>query len=189
MASLARRHEVLDALQFAVLAIVAPALLALGAPWRRFGPRVRLARGHRAGRGALAGATALVVEMGVVIAWRTTGAVGAIGGHPWLVWVEAATCIGAGTALWLELVDAPPLGSRTAPGRRIVLATIAMWTVWVVAYVTGMSHGQGYPGFHHVAGHGLSGIADKQLATAVLCGGELSLLCNMKKALRRFEEG
>ena len=28
-----------------------------------------------------------------------------------------------------------------------------------------------------------------RLATAVLCGGELSLLCNMKKALRRFEEG
>jgi hypothetical protein len=43
-----------------------------------------------------------------------------------------------------------------------------MWAVWIVAYVAGMSHGQGYPGFQHLPGHGLSGVADKQLATGLL---------------------
>jgi cytochrome c oxidase assembly factor CtaG len=172
MASLARRHEVLDALQFAVLAIGAPALIALGAPSRLFGPvarrRERFGSRRREGHGAVAGVAALAVEVAIVVAWRTTGAVGAIGRHHWLVWVEAATLVVTGVVLWSELVDVPPLVSRTPPGRRIVLASIAMWTVWAVAYVAGMSHGQGYPGFHHVAGHGLSGVADKQLATAVL---------------------
>jgi len=171
MASLARRYEVLDALQLAVLAIGAPALIVLGAP---SGPgplarrRERLGWRRREGHGPFAGVAALVAEVALVVAWRTTGAVSAIGRHPWLVWVEAATLVVTGVVLWRELVDVPGLVSRTPPGRRIVLASIAMWTVWIVAYVAGMSHGQGYPGFHHVAGHGLRGIADKQLATAVL---------------------
>jgi hypothetical protein len=56
----------------------------------------------------------------------------------------------------------------TTPGRRMVLAAVAMWGVWIVAYVAGMAHGQGDPGFVHHPGHGLSGVADKQLATALL---------------------
>jgi cytochrome c oxidase assembly factor CtaG len=168
LAPLARTSEVANALQFAVLALAVPALVVLGAPWRALGPIGRLA-GARAARAAPSGgALVLLVEVIAVVAWRTPAAVSAVGHHGGLVVVEAVTLLAAGTALWLQLVASAPMAPRTSASRRIVLAAIAMWTVWTVAYVTGMAHGQGYPGFAHRPGEGLSGVADKQLATAVL---------------------
>lgn len=168
LASLARSSETANALQFAVLALAAPALVVLGAPWRRLGPVGRLAEGRAARTRTPAGVVALVVEVVMVVAWRVPVAVRGVAEHPWLLGVEAVTLVASGVALWLELVGSAPMTPRTTPSRRIVLGAVAMWAVWIVAYVAGMAHGQGYPGFVHHPGHGLSGVADKQLATALL---------------------
>lgn len=168
LVSLARTSETMNALQFAVLALAVPALVVLGAPWRALGPLGRLAESRAARTAPSSGVVALVCEVAAVVAWRTPAAVSAVGQHRWLLAVEAATLVVLGVALWLELVASSPMAPRTTASRRIVLAAIAMWTVWSVAYVAGMAHGQGYPGFHHHAGQGLSGVADKQLATGLL---------------------
>jgi cytochrome c oxidase assembly factor CtaG len=172
LSGLARTHEVADAVQFAILALAIPALCVLGAPWgwggRGGGLGTRLAAWRASRAGSAAGVPALVSEVAAVVAWRTTAGVGALERHHWLVLVEAATLLAAGVALWLELVASPPLAPRGGPLRRLVFATVAMWTVWIVAYVLGMAHGQGYPGFAHAPGHGLSAVADRQLATMVL---------------------
>lgn len=166
--SLAHTSATGDALQFAVLALCVPALVVLGAPWRHLGALGRLAA-RRAGVTRLSsGFPALVLQTVTVVAWRTPAAVSAISHHGWLVGIEAVTLLAAGAGLWLELVDSAPMRARTAPSRRIVLAAIAMWTVWIIAYVAGMAHGQGYPTFHHTAGRGLSAAADQQLATLLL---------------------
>jgi hypothetical protein len=49
-----------------------------------------------------------------------------------------------------------------------VLAALTMWTVWVLAYLGGMSSTGWYDAFHHVAGVGLSAAADRQVSAAVL---------------------
>ena len=165
LATLARRSEVADAAQFGVLALAVPSLVALGAPWwLGLDAVARWIARHR--RGAAAGVGALVAEVGVVVAWRTTSAVGAAQASPALVVLEAASLLIAGVALWTALVTSPPL-EPCVPPRRLVLSAVAMWAVWIVAYVLGMAHGQGYSGFAHTPG-GLSGAADRQAATAVL---------------------
>ena len=168
LASLARTSETVNALQFAVLALCVPALVVVGAPWRRLGPIGRLADARAARARRPSGVGALGLQVALVVTWRMPAMVSAVGRHPWLLLVEAVTLVVAGIALWLELVVSPPMAPGTSPSRRIVLAAVAMWAVWIVAYVAGMSHGQGYPGFVHHPGHGLSGVADKQLATALL---------------------
>ncbi len=45
-----------------------------------------------------------------------------------------------------------------------------MWAIWVLAYALGMSHSDWYPAYQHVAGHGLSLIADQEIAAGVTWG-------------------
>lgn len=168
LASLARTSEVANALQFAVLALAVPALVVLGAPWHALGPLGRLATARARRAAPSSGVAVLAGEVVAVVLWRTPAAVSAVGHHRWLLAVEAVTLVAAGIALWLQLVGSFPMAPGTTASRRVVLAALAMWTVWIVAYVAGMSHGQGYPGFHHHPGGALSGVADKQLATALL---------------------
>jgi cytochrome c oxidase assembly factor CtaG len=170
LAGLARTYEVLDAVQFAALALAVPALVALGAPWGRLGAIGALATrraARRAARGTRLVVAPLVAEVAAVVVWRTTGVVDAFQRHHGLVALEALTLVAAGLWLWTELVASPPLAPRSLPLWRMVLATVAMWSLWVVAYVAGMAHA-GYPGFGHTASSALSADADRQAATAVL---------------------
>jgi len=73
----------------------------------------------------------------------------------------------AALGLWLELVASHPLVPRSGYLRRAVLAALAMWTFWILAYVLGLSNHAFYRNFAHVPG-GLSAAADQQIATAVL---------------------
>ena len=43
-----------------------------------------------------------------------------------------------------------------------------MWTIWVTAYLVGLSHTSVYPAYPHVAGRDLSVSADQALTTGVL---------------------
>lgn len=180
LATLSRRFEYAASLQFCVLAIVIPALVTVGAPWRRMGLAAQLGTGAAAGRVDRMADRRLrhpelvrtlwfvVLDLSAVVAWRTPGAVTAVARHGWLAPVEAASLIAFGLSLWLELVESPPLVPRSGPLRRAVLAAVVMWVFWVDAYVVGLSNADWYRNFHHVAGHGLSAAADQQIAAACL---------------------
>jgi hypothetical protein len=43
-----------------------------------------------------------------------------------------------------------------------------MWTIWVLAYLVGLSHGSWYPAYVHHPGRGFSLSADQQLTTGTM---------------------
>lgn len=185
--TLARRYVAVEALQFGLFAVAGPALVVLGAPWRRGspgpvigparrksdrrsapGPIGRLALGRLHHRGPLRAVGYLAVYCAVVIAWRVPPAVDALARLPGLSLLEAATLVPAGALLWLELVSSPPLAPRSAHPARVALAAVAMWTTWIIGYVLGLSHVAWFPAYHHGPGAALSRAADQQLAAGIL---------------------
>jgi len=171
--SYARRYVFAESLQFAVFAAVVPALLVLGAPWRlpflrRFSrpPGTGRAGGPRRGSGFVRGALVLLVFMGTVVAWRLSAAVNALATQPGLAAVEMVTLVAAGCALWLELVESPPLLPRLTRPLRAAFATLAMWTIWVLAYILGFAQVAWFPAYTHPGG--LSPVADQEIATGIM---------------------
>jgi cytochrome c oxidase assembly factor CtaG len=177
--TLARRTEYAATLQFALLAISVPALVALGAPWRLLGlagagahgdgpHRIDKLADHRRRHRELPWSLAFIVcDLGVAIAWHTPGAVRAIASHGWLAIVEGGVLLVFGLGLWLELLSSPPLVPRSGHLRRAVLGAFSMWGFWILAYVTGLSNRGFYQNFTHTPG-GLSAAADQQIAAGVL---------------------
>lgn len=189
LSSEARRVEALEALQFALLAIVVPALVALGAPWRLLGlaatrtgatdaegnvilehPQIadRVAAARRRHPRLARSVAFVALDMAAVVAWRVPAAVDALARHGWLSVVEAVIVVGVGLGLWLELVESAPFAPRLAPARRMAVAAVAMWTIWVTAYLVGLSHASVYQAYAHVAGRDLSVSADQAITTWVL---------------------
>jgi cytochrome c oxidase assembly factor CtaG len=185
----ARRVEAYEALQFALLAVAVPALLVLGAPWRRLGaatggealhdaegiavlerPRVadRLAASRRRHPELARSLAYLLVDAAAVVAWRIPAAVDALAQHPWLSLLEAVVLVAGGVGLWLELVESPPFAPRLARPKRIAVAAVAMWVIWVSAYLVGLAHGSVYRAYPHVPGRGLSVSADQAITTGLL---------------------
>ena len=179
LSRLARDSEYGAAIQFSLLAIVLPALVTVGAPWRLLGlagngspdkpPRIvdRMADHRRRHRELPWSLAFIAADLGVVVAWHVPGPVAAVSQHGWLVPLEGATLLVFGLGLWLELVTSTPLVPRSGYLRRAVLAAFAMWAFWILAYVVGLSNHDFYRSFHHVGG-GLSAAADQQIGSAVL---------------------
>ena len=190
VASEARRYEFVEAVQFCLLAIVVPALVAIGAPWRLVGvasPRSlpaaddgdraadadrrvvdRWARGRRRHPEILRSVGFAVLYLAGAVAWRIPPSVNALARHRWLVVVEVVTLVPVGVGLWLELVESPPLLPRLSRPHRVALAAVSMWTIWVLAYLVGLSHASWYHAYAHHPGVGLSLSADQQLTTGVM---------------------
>jgi cytochrome c oxidase assembly factor CtaG len=176
----ARRHVFAESLQFVLFATAVPALLVLSAPWRLLTGRVSAwiglirvpGAGRRGGqaprRGFGRALTVLLIFIGTVIAWRLPVAVNALARTPGLAVAELATLGAAGVALWLELVESPPLLPRISRPLRATFAAVSMWTIWAVAYVLGFSQTAWYSAYVHVAGRGLSAVADQELATWIM---------------------
>jgi cytochrome c oxidase assembly factor CtaG len=192
--TLAREYVFAQAVQFAVLAVAAPALIVLGAPWRlrlqwgrdsagrtgagagpadgtrppgqRLAERIATARSHRPGT-ARAWLT-MIVFIAVALTWRLPVTVDAVVRHPALVIAEAVTLLAAGCALWLELVDSPPLLPRASKPQRAASAALPMWSIWASAYVMAFSHAAWFAALAHAPGHGLSTVADQQIAAFLL---------------------
>ncbi len=187
----ARRYEFVEAMQFCVLLVVVPALLVIGAPWRRLGlasadppppgadgdppeaaaglgPVDRLARCRRRHPEALRSAGFAGLYLAGAVAWRIPPSVNALQRHPWLVALEAVTLVPVGMGLWLELVESPPLTPRLSRPHRVALAAVSMWAIWVLAYLVGLSHASWYHAYVHHAGSGLSLSADQQLTTGLM---------------------
>ena len=160
----ARRIEYAQALQFSLLAVVVPALATAGAPWRRLRLAGRstadhhfrtfelLAQGRLRHRELSRALAFIAVDVAVIVAWHTPVVVAAAAHHVWLVPIEAVTLLVFGVGLWLELVQSPPLAPRSGHLRRAVLAALVMWTLWILAYVAGMSNHDFYANFHHAPG-------------------------------------
>ncbi|MFZ0173816.1 MAG: cytochrome c oxidase assembly protein [Acidimicrobiales bacterium] len=187
LATAAQRYEYVEALRFSVLAVVVPALIVVGAPWSFLrlanrgvsdrplnghgeagGPIDRLAAGRQRHLGFMRSLGVLLIEMTLIVAARTPPVVDALAKHQWLVVIEAVCLISAGIALWLELVESPPLEPRLARPKRIALAAVTMWTIWISAYLVGLSHASVYADYHRLAGTGLTYAADQEITTFVL---------------------
>jgi len=174
--SYARQYAFAETLQFVIFAVAAPGLLVLGAPWRF----LRLSRHHDRSPGVVRRlaparwpgvsrpAVTLVAFIAVVIAWRLPVAVNALPGDPALTAAELVSLLAGGSAVWLELAGAPPLPPRLSPPGRAATAAVAMWTIWALAYIMGMSRGTWFAAYRHAAGYGLSTAVDQQLAVAVM---------------------
>lgn len=159
----ARRYVFAESAQFAVFATVIPALLVLGAPWRLLGVSAWDRR-----PGFARSAVVLAVFMGVVIAWRLPVAVNALARHPGLAVAEMVTLGGAGTALWLEAVESPPLQPRVPRALRAPFAAAPMWTIWILAYMLGFSRVAWYSALAHAADRTIAVVPDQEIAVAVL---------------------
>jgi cytochrome c oxidase assembly factor CtaG len=174
----ARRYVFAESLQFVVFAAVVPALLVLGAPWRLLFPRrfsgSRADGGGRAGQtararggsGFLRCAAVLLAFVAVAIVWRLPVTVDALATQPGLAVAEMVTLVAAGGALWLELVESPPLLPRLTRPLRAVLAALAMWAIWILAYILGFSHVAWFPAYVHPGG--LSPVIDQEIATGIM---------------------
>jgi cytochrome c oxidase assembly factor CtaG len=178
VATEARRLEYIAAIQFSLLALALPALVALGAPWRVLRlarrtsdddplPADRLAARRLRHRELVWSLVPIACDVAVVVAWRLPAVVAVAVRHWWMAPLEALSLLVFGLGLWLELVVSPPLVPRSGYLRRAVLAGLVMWAFWILAYWTGLSTHDVYRSFHHVAG-GLSAAADQQIASALL---------------------
>jgi putative membrane protein len=183
------------AVQFLVLAIVAPGLMVLGAPWpalraafRRVSPDPAPSPDRATGPDRtpwlLARPTAAVVVVNVVwLAWqlpavadRSRGSAGvALAGH--------ACCLAAGMVFWLQMIGSRPLSPKANPLRRawLVAATVGVMTVLGMVLVFGS--GVLYPGYAGPAHHLMTVLDDQQLAGAVLWMGVLPALIAVAIAL------
>jgi cytochrome c oxidase assembly factor CtaG len=173
----ARHYAIAQAVQFCVLAVAAPALVVLGAPWRfasaltltggrNLAGQIANARSHRTRDGRVW--LPLVAFIAIALAWRLPLAVDALVRYPALAVAEAISLLAAGGALWLELVESPPLLPRISRPLRAAFAALAMWAIWASAYIMGFSQSAWFSPLAHPAGHGLSTIADQEIAVALL---------------------
>lgn len=162
-----RRSSWAEALQFGLLAFGVPPLVTLGAPWRR--SRAARAAASRRRRGRIWRAVPwLAAFLAAVIAWRVPAAVDAVAASPPLALAEAASFLVPGVLLWRELVPSPPYVPSIWRPERMLVAALAMWGTWIVAYVLGFSHVSWFHAYRHVAGRGLSLIADQSLTTGIM---------------------
>ena len=165
------RYVFVGAIQFSLFAFVAPSLLVLGAPWPaawRVGWLARLADRRSRNPSPSHSVAVFLVSEAIVLFWRLPYAVDALVRHPLLVMVELVTLLFAGIALWLELLNSPPLVPRLPRQRRMVVATLAMWAIWAAAYLVGLSHTASYPAYATARVHGLTLSADQQVMAVVL---------------------
>jgi putative membrane protein len=175
-------------LQDVILAIVAPALIVLGAPWRPLSRGLRLGgrlhwRVHRAAGGAGDGAAARRNRSAGWRAWPIAVAVAfcAI----WWAWhlpalfdaglhssavhaLEMVSYLAVGVLLWLQLVDSPPVRPQLSPLRRVGLLLGVAASGTVLGLIRVYSSGLAYPAYLGFRHHVLSVVSDQQVGGAVL---------------------
>jgi Cytochrome c oxidase caa3 assembly factor (Caa3_CtaG) len=163
----ARHYAFVQALQFTVFAVLTPALLTLGMP-SRYAVTRHLTGEHACGTlpPARAAGWRLVPFMALVIIWRLPAVLDAVARYPVLSAAELVTLVAGGLGVWLAIagVTAPKPLPRPL---RAAMAAVAMWTIWIIAYVTGMSSLALIPRSGPAA-EILGSAVDRQLATAVL---------------------
>lgn len=167
------RYEYVQAIQFCVAAYAVPALVVVGQPWGRFRRRrtwqlLGLLAERRVRHASFVRAFAFVaVDAALVILWRTPAWTDTVVRDRWLVPVEVVSLVAAGVALWLEILACPPLRPRLHRPWRAVLAALAMWATWVMAFSIGFAHDSWYHVFDHVR-TGIGVTLDQEIATGIV---------------------
>ena len=169
----ARHWEYAQALQFCVYVFVVPALLVLSSLHSRPTSGTSVAdsetdakRRYTSARARWVVLTILMIVSDVV--WRLSPVVDALVHHSWLDVIEALCLALVGVLFWRELLAPFEAAGTPDPLFRLVMATFVVWSIWIMAYLAGLSGGSWYHAFHHQAGHGLSLTADQQISTAVM---------------------
>ncbi len=188
----AQRDTFVQAIQFVIFAVVVPALLMLGIasllerPARRTsGLDVPPSRRERAAvltlrllastadhgadpdrRAVRAAVVKVLFFVALVVTWRLPAMLGALAGHPALAAAEVVTLVSAGSAVWAGLVAAAPLSKPLPRPLRAAIAAVSMWSIWILAYITGMS--SAVSDSTAPAAAALSAATDRQLAVAVM---------------------
>jgi cytochrome c oxidase assembly factor CtaG len=171
VSSLAGRYVVAETVQFAVFAMIAPALLVLGAPWPLLGlggTAAHLARSRLRHRSFMRSAGFFAIFAVAAVCWRLPAVIDAVARHHALALAELASLLVAGTALWLELVPSGPLRPRGRGLQVAVISACAMWVIWIIAYILGLATHGVFVAFRYLPGGPLSAVTDQELATAVL---------------------
>ncbi len=171
------RYEYVQAIQFCLAAYAVPALVVVGRPWGRLGgagSRGRLWRlldrvaERRLRHASFVRAFAFVAAFAaLVILWRTPAWTDAVVRDRWLVPVEVVSLAVTGVGLWLEILACPPLRPRLHRPWRAVVAALAMWATWVMAFSIGFAHDSWYHAFDHVR-TGIGVTLDQEIATGIL---------------------
>jgi cytochrome c oxidase assembly factor CtaG len=187
--SFARQDASVQALQFAIFAVPVPALLVLGISFwlgrtarRRSGPSMSASRWNRAVMPGLrlpaspvdrradpdgrAAAAKVLLFAALVITWRLPAVLDALASYPAVTAAEMVTLAGAGSAVWIDLLAAAPLRRPLPRPLRAAIAAVAMWTIWIVAYITGMSGAASTQAGS--APHALTSATQLQLGVAVM---------------------
>jgi cytochrome c oxidase assembly factor CtaG len=168
LGSYARHYAYAQALQFVIFAVAAPALLVPGlTSWRARSGRRAPIRADTDRRGFGAAAVRLLPFLALVIIWRLPAVLDALARHPALTVAEMVTLVCAGAAVWSELLAAAPQREPLPRPLRAAMAATAMWTIWIVAYITAMS-GTGTIGGQTTAATPLSTVTDQEIAVGVM---------------------
>lgn len=170
-------------IQDVILAVGAPALIVLGAPWgplsRGLGLSGWLRRREPDGGRAAAGRVpsrarrALPVLMTLAFSviwwgWHAPVLYDAARGHPAVYAAEVVTYLGAGVLLWLQLIGSRPYSPLLGPLRRVVLVVGTAASCTVLGLIAVFGNGLVYPAYRGMQHHVLSVVADQQVGGAVL---------------------
>lgn len=162
----ARQDAFAQAAQFAVFAVLTPTLLAVGLPPSLAARGLSCMHSRPRLLPAQAAAWRLVPFVALVVVWRLPAVLDALTRYPALSIAELVTLVLAGLGVWLALAGVAALEPMPRP-LRAAMAAVAMWTIWIIAYITGMSPLALIPR-GTAAKQIVTTAADRQLATAVL---------------------
>jgi putative membrane protein len=172
-------------LQDVVLAVVAPALIVLGAPWLPLARGAGLGRrrhhqdedesavagdgdGQTGGGSAQPGWRALPILITVVFCvtwwvWHLPGPFDAALRSPALYAAEVVTYLAVGILFWLQLIGSRPLSPQLAPLNRVALLVAAAASGTVLGLVRAYGPGVAYPAYLGL-GHSVSSVVSAQQA-------------------------
>lgn len=167
---LARRYLFVESIQFCAFALAAPALAVLGTPLPRAPARLpgdvaADGRPHRPSFRPVLGY--LVAWVLICLFWRLPPVLDQLARHPVLVVAEAVTLCAAGLGLWRQLVRSRPLAPRLGHPQRACAAALAMWSIWMIAYVLGFARGSVVHGYDGGGSHLLT-VGDQEISAFLL---------------------
>lgn len=187
--------------QDVLLALAAPSLIVLGAPWpmlRRGAAYLRVSRSARrplsgpdpadpragqdrrpgqapAGRSRMAWPVAAVVAFNIGwLGWHLPGPYDSAHRQPAVLAAEVVSYLALGIAFWLQIIGSQPLSPRLAPLPRAFLVAGSLAVTSVLGMVLIFSNGVLYPAYLGPAHRLLGVVADQNIGGAVLWTGALA---------------
>jgi putative membrane protein len=178
--------------QDVVLAIVAPALIVLGAPWLPLRDGLGLGgRRHHPGEDGSAPAAAgdsedadqagsgrpgwralpICVTAAFCVVWwgwHLPGPFDAALSSPLIYAAQVVTYLAAGIGLWLQLIGSRPLSPQLAPLNRIALVLAVAVSGTVLGLIRAYGPGVAYPAYLGLGRHAAAVVSDQQAGGAIL---------------------